>query len=255
MNQLLCAPAQPQSLEELPKNLQKLISLLKSTAAVTPRMVLQCVKQANVQETDLMPWADFNHPVPDSYGRRLVYENAQFEIMAMSWLPGDFSAIHDHGGAEWGAVQCFGQGEHTTFVLRDNHLHTAEQTAFKAGSIVAVDQQLVHQMGNPSNKRFLSLHVYGREQSTTGPITGNARIFDLYEGTMQFTDGGVFFCLPESQIRDRAFGLTADRETTLRHHQQMRDRIARVLETPTDAQSLIWQQHLAKLDGLMQQLI
>jgi hypothetical protein len=94
----------------------------------------------------------------------------------------------------------------------------------------AVDNSLIHQMGNPSNEPFLSLHVYGC-QGARHSITGNARIFDLLEGSIQYTDGGVFFGLPEDQINQKRTGLEADRETTLRHHRLMCDRICRILNT------------------------
>ena len=64
---------------------------------MTPAIARQCVLDANLRAEDLTAWADFDHPVEDSYGRRLVYDGGDFEIMVMSWAPGDFSAIHDHG--------------------------------------------------------------------------------------------------------------------------------------------------------------
>ena len=81
---------------------------------------------------------------------------------------------------------------------------------------------------------FLSLHVYGCNRHETS-ITGNARIFDLFDNSIQYTDGGVFFCLPEAQIKRRQLGLVADPETILRHHWQMCDRIRCILTTQTNA--------------------
>lgn len=34
-----------------------------------------------------------------AYRRTLLYKNDQFEILALHWLPGAVSVIHDHGGA------------------------------------------------------------------------------------------------------------------------------------------------------------
>ncbi|MEM9541344.1 MAG: cysteine dioxygenase family protein [Cyanobacteria bacterium P01_E01_bin.42] len=153
--------------------------------------------------------------------------------MVMSWRDRDYSAIHDHGSTEWGAVQCFGRGEHYTYRLDNGILRTDQKCDFKPGEVKLVDRDLIHQMGNVSDEYFLSLHVYGCN-SPEGTITGNARLFDLWEGSIQRADGGAFFGLPEAEINDRAYGLQGDRETTLRHHRQMRDRLLQILAARSD---------------------
>lgn len=68
------------------------------------------------------------------------------------------------------------------------------------------------------------MRLYG-SYDHNGEITGNARIFDVYEDKIQFTSGGVFFCLPESDINGREAGVEADYPTYLRHHAEMLKRI------------------------------
>ena len=112
--------------------------------------------------------------------------------MVMTWLPGDFSAIHDHGLAQWGAVQCFGQAEHYTYELDRLHLCHEEALPYESGQVRLVMPSLIHQMGNAGTERFLSLHVYGC-RDVRPAITASARVFELDEGCIQFTNGGVFF--------------------------------------------------------------
>ncbi len=229
METINSCPASFSSLGELPDGLRQLIrniQFLKSQ--MTPAIARQCVIEANLKPEDLYPWADFDHPVEDSYGRRLVYNESDFEIMVMSWAPGDFSAIHDHGGTQWGAVQSFGEATHYVYQLDKNVLSTLAEMPFEAGTVNAVDHSLIHQMGNPGPSAFLSLHVYGGSHGS-GSVTGDARLFDLFEGNIQYTDGGVFFCLPESQITQREIGLRGDQTTTQRHDQQMLARVERML--------------------------
>lgn len=253
----LCAEVPSQRSCELPPSIERLIVLLQSQTIVSPQQVCQAVLDAKIQPEELLPWATFDHLVGDSYGRKLVYDGQYFEIMVMSWLPGDCSAIHDHGFAQWGAVQYFGEAEHITYHLDDtsldnisrdkpssdlnptlNHdintslnknleqkiLHTDVKTTFYPGDVAPVDHDLIHQMGNAGQTPFLSLHVYGAPYFA-GPITGDARIFDLLEESIQYTDGGVFFGLPEDAIKQRDYGLRADSATMLRHHQLMYDRL------------------------------
>jgi predicted metal-dependent enzyme (double-stranded beta helix superfamily) len=205
-----------------------LIETLQRSPHFTPHQIKQLVENVHITAAELMPWADFDHPVTDSYGRKLVYDGGHFEIMVMSWMPGDFSAIHDHGATQWGAVQCFGAAEHYIYRFANGLLTTEKSAHYTPGMVRVVDHNLIHQMGNSGNEPFLSLHVYGCTQPTPS-ITGNARIFDLLEGSIQYTDGGVFFCLPEDQINQRVYDIRGDRESTLRHHQQMGDRLCRIL--------------------------
>ena len=223
-----------EQIDSYPKSLQGLIRDLEQSADfLTPARAKDILLRTNISPQDLLPWADFNHPVTDSYGRKLLFQGKNFEIMVMSWLPGDFSAIHDHGSAQWGAVQCFGTADHYVYSFTEGILTTAKSSPYHFGMVHAVDRSLIHQMGNPGNKPFLSLHVYGC-QEISDSITANARVFDLLEGSIQFTDGGVFFCLPESQINRCIKGLQADRETLRRHHNLMCDRIKLILKTEYD---------------------
>lgn len=246
MNQTIGLESSEVSIHNLPDSLKHLIFLLSQTKNLTSRQVHQSLQQAQIQQRDLMPWATFDHPVNHSYGRQLVYDGGYFEIMVMSWLPGDVSAIHDHGATQWGAVQCFGKASHWAYQLNDNLLQTQEFRQFSPGQIVRVSHELIHQMGNYSQDAFLSLHVYGISHESSS-ITGNARIFDLFEQSIQYTDGGVFFCLPEAEIVRKTFGLNSDYASSLRHHQQMRSRVQAILQTsPLD--SKYWQDKIIKLD-------
>ncbi|MEM7771105.1 MAG: cysteine dioxygenase [Cyanobacteria bacterium P01_A01_bin.37] len=217
-------------IHQFPRSIQTLIRSLTQFQNFSPKSVKSHIEQANISSKDVMPWSDFSHPVTDSYGRKLVFHGGYFEIMVMSWVPGDYSAIHDHGCTQWGAVQCFGVADHYLYDYRQGLLKTSHPAHYQPGMIHDVDNGLIHQMGNPGDASFLSLHVYGcvthREM-----ITGNARIFDLLEGTIQYGDGGAFFCAPEDGIKRRRSGVRGDTETTLRHHQLMGDRIRRILAT------------------------
>lgn len=224
-------------LHQYPPQLQQLIHQLQENPYLSPAQTKTAVEQANLSATDLMPWASFDHPATDSYGRQLVFHGGYFEIMVMSWLPGDFSAIHDHGSTQWGAVQSFGQADHFIYQLEGDRLSSPESAPYKPGMVRAVDNDLIHQMGNKSASPFLSLHVYGCANASNS-ITGNARVFNLFENSIQYTDGGVFFALTEDLINDRHCGLTAETDTALIHHYLMRDRLQHILDNAAIAPQL-----------------
>lgn len=214
----------------LPASLQYIADQLRDHQPGNSAEVRKIVLAAEVSAKDLAPWADFDHPIADSYGRKMVFKDERFEIMVMSWRPGDFSAIHDHGHAQWGAVQIFGPAEHATFRLIDDQLHTLARWRVQPGDVIGVNHQLIHQMGNPTaDTFFLSLHVYGEEKPRES-ITGEARLFELHESEIQRVDGGVFLALPEREILKREPGIRGDFPTRLRHMIELIRRVKRMEE-------------------------
>lgn len=202
---------------------------------------------------DLMPWARFDHPLTDSYGRTAVAvsttsDGSPFELMVMSWLPGDYSAIHDHGTTQWGAVRYFGHAEHIVFHHAGDHLRTRERSFVDVGDVAQVDHDLIHQMGNPGDEPFLSLHLYGCAHAH-GAVTANARVFDLLERRVLRTDGGVFYGLPREQINSQEPGPGGDGPTAVRDHHHALRRIERVRRAGVMTADL-WQRRARLLSEL-----
>ncbi len=217
----------PINKHSLPFAIQDLIRALEEEDEITPRRAQELLIQAELKEDDLAPWADFDHPLPDSYGRKLVFDGGFFEMMCMSWNPGDCSGIHDHGFTQWGAVQIFGPAEHSVFLVRDGEISTLSRAPVNPGTAVAVGNQLVHQMGNPSSTQFLTFHLYGCHGRSHG-ITADARIYDLVNREIRRTDGGVFFLLPENMIKRREQAPAPDFLTWLRDIVEMIKRLDKI---------------------------
>ncbi len=228
MNVLTLPP--PAGSSVIGSTLSRLILSLETTEHIDPDRAATLLQEACINPSDLLPWYDLEHSAQDSYGRKLVKQGRNFELMVMSWAPGDYSAIHDHGIAEWGAVQYFGAADHIIFKEHNRILTTETRMTMTTHSVYAVDHSLIHLMGNPGDAPFISLHLYGRE-SPTDTITGNARIFDLWEQRIQRTDGGVFFGLPESEVLSRETAPEADSQTRLLHHQLMLNRMESMLQS------------------------
>lgn len=220
------------SIKHLPRSIKQIILELEKEESLKPAEVRQIILAAKVEPEDLMPWADFDHPVKDSYGRKLIYAGSQFEIMAMSWRPGDISTIHDHGYTQWGCVQVFGPAEHATFKIEDDGLKTLARWQMKPYDAIGVNHTLLHQMGNLSeDTRFLTLHVYGDLEPSEN-VTGDARVMDLWNEEIQRVDGGVFFGLLASEIKRTEAGPSPDFPTRLRHMIELGRRIRRIGDHP-----------------------
>jgi len=204
----------------LPIAITGLIDELKSKQEFRPSEIVKLVKKANIQKIDIESWSDFNHDIIDGYGRKLLYLGDHFEIMIMSWAPRDYSAIHNHGYTNWGAVQLFGELEHISFQNEDDFLSTIIKERFENGQVLSVNQRLIHQMGNPTNENVLSLHIYGTAENVDG-ITSDSKLFEIGKNEIQFTDGGVFYDLKNVSITNRISGLRADRLTEIGHYIQL----------------------------------
>ena len=223
----------------LPRPLETIVDTARRGGIPDAATAARLLTGSSVTPDDLAPWAAFDHPAADGYGRRPVVVTDTFELMVMSWNPGDFSAIHDHGHTQWGAVKVFGVAEHATFEIRGGTLRTTERLLTGIGQVQPVDHDLIHQMGNPGRERFLSLHLYGlvpQTASSGGGVTGDARIFDLLNNQIVTTNGGVFHNLDDEHVTSRRTGLPADIAAVREHHHQMLDQLTRVrLAEPTTA--------------------
>lgn len=206
---------------ELTSSLNSLVQALESNEISSCAKLRSVMTEADIKSEELLPWASYDHPVEDSYGRKIVYENQHFEIMVMSWNPGDMSAIHDHGNTQWGCVQVFGQAEHATFKVDEDEIYTLSRETLTTGQIIHVNHSLVHQMGNCAHQPFLSLHVYGIDSVENAPqqsVTADSNLYYAYESSIASVSGGAFFALPKESIDAKSKGPKADFPTYIRDY-------------------------------------
>jgi len=214
---------------DLPDSLRVIAEGIKKMISFSPEVVRDLVMDAGVTESDLLPYSDFEHSVTDSYGRKLVFDGGFFEIMVMSWCPGDLSSIHDHGYTQWGAVQIFGALEHTSFILLDKKIEILSKEMVKEGETNKVSHDLIHQMGNFSKGNILSLHIYGN-YSMNEHITSDSRNFNLRSTSIEKVDGGAFFALPRKYIKEKKPLKGSDLVSWLRNQLGLISRVERAIE-------------------------
>ncbi|MEM8909696.1 MAG: cysteine dioxygenase family protein, partial [Bacteroidota bacterium] len=159
-----------------------------------------------------------DHPVEDGYGRKMVHDAGHFEVMVMSWSPGDYSSIHNHGYTQWGVVQVFGHTHHFIFNLKENHLSFCKKEILTNKSVVKVNNALIHQMGNATSTPYMTLHVYGANDRSEA-VTADAKNFELEFDRVAHTTGGAFFNLPETEIYDFEAGPQPSNEVLIHYGQ------------------------------------
>ena len=117
-------------------------------------------------------WLRPEHRVgdPTRYMRHVLYvdPDGAFVMTAITWLPGQMSAIHGHH------VWClFGVAEGNLTEERFSaSLELEKKVVYQPGELARadLDQQGVHRVSNRGNGRVVSLHLYGvgADQLTTG---------------------------------------------------------------------------------------
>ncbi len=222
---------------DLPDSLRKIRDRLHGDRERMRGWIHTAVAGAKVRLSDLEPWQDLDYPAEDSYGRRMVCQGPNFEVLVMTWRPGSFSMIHDHGYTQWGAVQVFGPVEHAVFRVDElDRLVTTSRRSVEPGTVLFVPHRLVHQMGNPTDEPILTLHVYGTPHDID-VVTADARMFDVQNAEVQRTSGGVFFALPKSAVTKIEPGPRGDYPTLLRYRVEAIKRLRWMSEAGNDRAS------------------
>ncbi len=183
----------------VPKRIKILINSIIKCNCFSNEKLFDLVSQLKVTSADLEPFEQFNHALNESYGRCVLYNSPELEVVVMSWNKGDYTSIHDHGAAQWGAVISFGRMEHTSFTLQNKSLHISRKEYFNDKDICLVSSQLIHQMGNPFDKPAMTLHVYGTKAGIE-EVTENARNYDPIKNKVYYATGGAFLEIPKYNI-------------------------------------------------------
>lgn len=101
-----------------------------------------------------------------------VEPNGSFSIVALVWLPGQATPIHDH--VSWCVVGVHRGEEHeTVYEINDGgndpHLLVTARTVSPAGTVVAlVPPGDIHHVANDGHELAVSLHIYGADISVLG---------------------------------------------------------------------------------------
>jgi predicted metal-dependent enzyme (double-stranded beta helix superfamily) len=108
-------------------------------------------------------------PDPSGYRQHILHvePDGSFSIVALVWLPGQETPIHDH--VSWCVVGVYRGDEHeTTYELRngqrDPHLVMTGEHVNRNGSIASlIPPGDIHRVRNGGNELAVSLHIYGAD--------------------------------------------------------------------------------------------
>jgi cysteine dioxygenase len=97
---------------------------------------------------------------PNRYFRKVLWRTPQCELVLACWMPGQGSAIHDHGGCEGATLLVTGSLEERRFEEREGGLLYRGSGEVRSGQILLEHDNSIHQIHNPAAQAAVSLHLY-----------------------------------------------------------------------------------------------
>lgn len=94
------------------------------------------------------------------YHREPLFRTSGLELLLASWLPGQASPIHDHGGSEGVTRVLVGTLEELRFARVGARARPLEARVHGPGSILLEEEETLHQVRNPTDRPAVSLHLY-----------------------------------------------------------------------------------------------
>ena len=173
--------------------------------------VLEVVSDGVLDDASLRPYVGFRD---DRYARRLVHRCEWFDVMVLSWMPGQVTPVHNHSGQLGWVRLVRGVIEEQRFaypgggafadpatveiddagVGHDVELEACGSSVVaEVGAVATVDRvRAIHSLGNPrrqpDDERAVTLHVYSRPHDSCLCFDPAQRT--CWRRELRFDDGG-----------------------------------------------------------------
>ncbi len=137
------------------------------------------------------------------YGRRVLVNNPDVEVMVARWTRDIPCAPHDHGGSV-GAVRVLqGRSRHRIWSVTDDGLVMTREEIAEAGAVLLCEADVVHSMGDDGGEApLITLHMY-----TKG--IDHMVVYDTHAEETLVVDGSCGAWVPDDEphkIRQKVAG-------------------------------------------------
>ncbi len=96
-----------------------------------------------------------------SYGRNVLFQTDELEVILINMPPGEQTPIHDHGESIGCVYVVEGELVNMAFTLEENDRPVfLSENRVGEGEFLEVTRDLIHLLHNSSDQRFISFHVY-----------------------------------------------------------------------------------------------
>lgn len=181
-------------------NAPRLDDLVKALDKMGPKPALidlaTALEAAQLSLADVEP---FVRPNPQNYNRATVVLRDQYELLVMTWLSGQASVPHDHGGSICAMLTLRGQAVEGNYsVAADGYVDLEYENVFAAGQVTAGEDAAVHTVSNAGDELLVTVHIYSpplrdfRRFTARPAITEHMLAADEHESQTVAVVGGGF---------------------------------------------------------------
>jgi cysteine dioxygenase len=143
---------------------------------LTPAEMESLAKGVDLETLDLRAQRRFQE---ECYARNTVLLNDHVELVVICWLPGQMSAVHDHGSSYCLYLVVEGTMVEERFTLRDGEPVPTDERSFGRGDITIAAGDSVHRIVNRTDRNLVTVHIYspplGAEMKLYTPIPRRAK--------------------------------------------------------------------------------
>ncbi|NOK00836.1 MULTISPECIES: cysteine dioxygenase family protein [Myxococcus] len=97
---------------------------------------------------------------PSGYTRQTIARTTACELLLVSWLPGQASRVHDHGGSGGASWLVRGMLRETRFAWAGDRLVPEVIVGASEGDLLVEFPDTIHRIDNASRHGAVSLHLY-----------------------------------------------------------------------------------------------
>ena len=141
--------------------LRSLLGELESLAGhITGEAITEILARSHLQFEDV---STFVTPKQDTYSRRRIARTESYEVLVMTWLPGQGSGAHDHAGSVSAYKILRGTAHETRYTLATDSLVDPSGTCELHQGEIGLDAgEVIHAVRNEDSSKELlvSIHVY-----------------------------------------------------------------------------------------------
>lgn len=168
-----------------------------------------------LQHADLTPDDVAGHvkATPRHYNREPVVVRDAYEVLVMTWMPGQSSVPHDHSGSTCAMHVVRGDAVESSYrVAPDGFADLQYESTLKAGDVIAGQDAGVHSIRNPAGEGLLvTVHIYSpplrdirQFRSRPDPTRGLAKADPHRKPTVVIVGGGFSGTMAAAQTLRRA---------------------------------------------------
>ena len=137
------------------RSVEQLVEKLDST---DPLEYAKVIKRVKMTKRDLAAYITWKK---DGYTRNCLARNQIYELILLCWDVDAKAPIHGHGGKNCWVYQVQGSVEEIRFTQEEGNLKETNRQVLSEGKLTYMNDRMgYHMIGNISNERAMTLHLY-----------------------------------------------------------------------------------------------